>query len=227
MPDWLQSNFDSDLNLSAKTLIVRQLCALLLGIVVACIYRASRGEHFASGNGSQSRAIMVTLVLLTVLIGMIGSVIGDNVARAFALVGALSIVRFRTVVDDTRDTAFVIFAVAVGMAVGAGYLKVALVSMPVVTVAAFLFRPGRPMPPRDHTLMVRTDPGFSDDGSITRVLDTHVSAQSLTGITTARQGALVDRTYAITLKPETATTPLVLALHALPGVQGVEMDAKD
>src|SRR2546430_13730647 len=43
-------------------------------------------------------------------------VIGDNVARAFSLVGALSIVRFRTVVRDTQDTAYVIFAVVVGMA---------------------------------------------------------------------------------------------------------------
>ncbi|MDZ4830382.1 MAG: hypothetical protein SGJ09_09330 [Phycisphaerae bacterium] len=45
-------------------------------------------------------------------------VIGSSVARAFSLVGALSLVRFRTVVDDTRDTAFVIFALIVGMAAG-------------------------------------------------------------------------------------------------------------
>ena len=52
---------------------------------------------------------------------MVTQVIGDNVARAFSLVGALSIVRFRTVVRDTQDTAYVIFAVAVGMAVGANH----------------------------------------------------------------------------------------------------------
>ena len=60
-------------------------------------------------------------MLLSILIAMVTQVIGDNVARAFSLVGALSIVRFRTVVRDTVDTAFVIFAVAVGMAVGAGH----------------------------------------------------------------------------------------------------------
>lgn len=226
MPDWLQSTFSSDLELSAKTLFLRQVFALVLGIVVAAIYRASRGLHSGQSNGSQSRAIMVTLVLLTVLIGMIGSVIGDNVARAFALVGALSIVRFRTVVDDTRDTAFVIFAVAVGMAVGAGYLKVALVSMPVVAVAAFLFRPGRPALPRDHTLTLRSEPTFTDDPTVAGILDLHTTSHTLTGITTARQGVLVDRTYSVTLKPETTPTPLVLALHVLPGIRGVELDAK-
>ena len=50
-------------------------------------------------------------MLLTILIAMVTMVIGNNMARAFGLVGALSIVRFRTVVEDTRDTAFVIFAV--------------------------------------------------------------------------------------------------------------------
>ena len=67
----------------------------------------------------EAESFVVTLVLLTILIAMVTQVIGDNVARAFSLVGALSIVRFRTVVRDTQDTAYVIFAVAVGMAVGA------------------------------------------------------------------------------------------------------------
>src|SRR3712207_7408096 len=57
-------------------------------------------------------------VLLAVLVALVTLVIGDSTARAFGLVGALSIVRFRTVVEDTRDTAFVIFAVALGMAAG-------------------------------------------------------------------------------------------------------------
>ena len=73
----------------------------------------------------EAESFVVTLVLLTILIAMVTQVIGDNVARAFSLVGALSIVRFRTVVRDTQDTAYVIFAVAVGMAVGANNFSVA------------------------------------------------------------------------------------------------------
>ena len=55
----------------------------------------------------EAESFTVTLVLLTILIAMVTQVIGDNVARAFSLVGALSIVRFRTVVRDTQDTAYV------------------------------------------------------------------------------------------------------------------------
>lgn len=57
--------------------------------------------------------------------------------------GALSIVRFRTVVRDTEDTAFVIFAVIIGMAVGGNNLPVALTGIVVVTAAAFWMRPKR------------------------------------------------------------------------------------
>jgi hypothetical protein len=79
-------------------------------------------------------------VLLAVLIAMVTEIIGDSVARAFSLVGALSIVRFRTVVRDTQDTAYVIFAVVVGMAIGASNPWVAVIGIAVVAAAAALTR---------------------------------------------------------------------------------------
>ena len=81
-----------------------------------------------------------TLVLMTILIAMVTQVIGDNAARAFGLVGALSIVRFRTVMQDTQDVAYVIFAVAVGMAIGAGQPVVALMCWIGIALAATAFR---------------------------------------------------------------------------------------
>ena len=86
--------------------LLRLVLAALLGGVVALVYRRSRFEPASS--------FTATLVLLSILIAMVTQVVGDNVARAFSLVGALSIVRFRTVVRDTQDTAYVIFAVAIG-----------------------------------------------------------------------------------------------------------------
>ncbi len=96
-------------------------------------------------------------MLLTVLIAMVMLVIGNSVARAFGLVGALSIVRFRTVVSDTRDTAFVIFAVVIGMALGAGSVVVVLAGIPVVGVLVILLDrvlPGPSDPGGRYTLLV-------------------------------------------------------------------------
>ena len=97
--------------------LLRLVVAALLGGVVALVYRRTRFEPASS--------FTTTLVLLAILIAMVTQVVGDNVARAFSLVGALSIVRFRTVVRDTQDTAYVIFAVAIGMAIGAHNIRVA------------------------------------------------------------------------------------------------------
>ena len=112
MPEWLHDAFQKDVELSISLLVIRMAGALALGCVVAGIYRSTRRAMTADAS-----SLVPTLVLLTVIISMVTLAIGNSVARAFSLVGALSIVRFRTVVEDTRDTAFVIFAVAVGLAV--------------------------------------------------------------------------------------------------------------
>src|SRR4051812_32356354 len=130
MPDWLHQAFPKDGRLDVGLLAFRLAVALMLGCVVAGIYHLTRGK----GNGSTG--LLATLVLLTVLIVMVTLAIGDSIPRAFSLVGALSIVRFRTVVEDTRDTAFVIFAVVTGMAVGAGYLTVASAGLVAVGLPA-------------------------------------------------------------------------------------------
>src|SRR5262245_1346418 len=125
MPDFLKTAFGEGPNVLPGQVFVRLVVALILGGVVALIYRYTRKSSEIVSS------FPVTLVLLSVLIAMVTQVIGDNVARAFSLVGALSIVRFRTVVRDTQDTAYVIFAVVVGMAVGAADLWVGIIGIAV------------------------------------------------------------------------------------------------
>lgn len=124
--------FASDTSLDLANVFLRLVLALALGILVALVHRFTRLRIGRQPDG----ALAVTLVMLCVLLALTTVVVGDNVARAFSIVGALSIVRFRTVVEDTRDTAFVVFAVVIGLAVGTGYLWLPLLAIPVVAVAA-------------------------------------------------------------------------------------------
>lgn len=135
MPPWLVDSLKNNGNIPIPELFLRIGLALLLGWIVALLYQ---GTHRTEPYGP---TFPRTLVLLSILIAMVTQVIGDSVARAFSLVGALSIVRFRTVVSDTQDTAFVIFAVIVGMAAGSNHWKVALVGILVVGLAIILLRP--------------------------------------------------------------------------------------
>src|SRR5882762_5032039 len=138
MFDWFHQAFLEPAHGLSWELVWRISVAFLLGCAVAAIY------HSTHRTDPITPTFPRTLVLLAILIAMVTQVIGDNVARAFSLVGALSIVRFRTVVRDTQDTAYVIFAVVVGMAVGANNLWVSLIGIGVVGLAAFVMmtRPG-------------------------------------------------------------------------------------
>src|SRR5688572_5472631 len=117
-----------------SAVLIRLVLAMVAGGLVTLIYRFTRAAD------ETAPSFTVTLVLLAILIAMVTQVIGDNVARAFSLVGALSIVRFRTVVRDTQDTAFVIFAVVIGMAAGAGTYVVVAIGLIVGGSAAALVR---------------------------------------------------------------------------------------
>lgn len=241
MPEWLQDAFGSDTHLSVLTLVERQAGALILGIAVAWIYALTHKGFRGAGNGRSNRSrkssqpviMMATLVLLTVLIGMIASVVGDSVARAFALVGALSIVRFRTVVEDTRDTAFVIFAVAVGLAVGTGYFKVPLVGLPFVAIAALVFRPGTfagflgpgaaTVTSEAWTVKIRIAPDFISEDQLLEALETGARTAELTELAALRIGEVVERIYAVRLADTASVPRLASAIGAVPGVIGVEV----
>lgn len=218
MPEWLRDGFAHDNEIRLDLLALRLAVALILGAVVAGVY------HLARGKAASASGLAATLVLLTVLIAMVTIVIGNSVARAFSLVGALAIVRFRTVVEDTRDTAFVIFAVGVGMAVGAGFLAVPLVAIPFAAAAALLFHPrGRSAAARDYTLTVRVGLGHEPERLLRGVFDKHVTQARMTSAVTARQGAALDLTYEVSLRRPDANLALLAELSAVEGVQSVEL----
>jgi len=224
MPDFLKTTVFDGPSLGAPDVIIRLLLAAVLGGVVAWIYRRTR-------KGAEiSSSFPVTLVLLAILIAMVTQVIGDNVARAFSLVGALSIVRFRTVVRDTQDTAYVIFAVVVGMAVGASDLWVALIGIGVVGFAAYLmmarakvFSATQPA----YLLSVRVGLGHDLDKLLGGTLDQYLQERGLMSVSTAKQGVLLDVTYETRLSPDRSADELVKSLNRIEGVQSVRFQRRD
>ena len=134
LPEFLQSPFSNGPHVDPLEMLVRLAVSLVFGFAISLVYRATRRTD------DVGHSFPATIVLLCVLIAMVTQVIGDNVARAFSLVGALSIVRFRTVVRDTQDTAYVILSVIVGMAVGAKSLWVALIGLCIVAIAEMFLK---------------------------------------------------------------------------------------
>jgi hypothetical protein len=113
-------------------ILINLVIACILGLVISFIYKTTHKGL------SYSQSFMLTTVFVTVIVAMVMMVIGNNLARAFALVGALSIIRFRTVIKDTKDTAYVFLSLAAGMAAGTSSYFLALAGVVVVGALAYL-----------------------------------------------------------------------------------------
>jgi hypothetical protein len=205
-------------------IVLRLTFAAAFGLAAGLAYFLTQRK-----KRSEAASFVATMVLLAILLGMVSMVIGSNIARAFALVGALSIVRFRTVVEDTRDTAFVIFAVVVGMAAGAGAYLVAAVGIPIVGLVAWLLawwgRSGEKVATSrlgQTTLVVRVGIGVDPTTGLTAVLGKHAEDARLTAVATVRQGTALDLTYILRLRAGVAPLTLIGELNRTEGVQGVE-----
>jgi hypothetical protein len=221
MPEFLRTPFAAAPALDPRDVLIRLVAAAILGAGVALVYRRTRHHTEVPPT------FPVTLVLLSVLIAMVTQVIGDNIAMAFSLVGALSIVRFRTVVRDTEDTAFVIFAVVVGMAVGAQNLVVSIIGFVVASAVAFLIRPrtvdASGAGADSFIIHVRIGIGHNVEALVGSILDAHIAGRQLMSIKTARQGMVVDASFQGQLRSSANVEELVKTLNRLEGVQEVDI----
>lgn len=219
---WLDQLEQALIDPNAVSLLVlmkRLLAAFAMGAWVAAVhYLTSR-----RGKRGADRSFLATLVLLSVLVALVTVVIGDNTARAFSLVGTLAIVRFRTVVEDTSDTAFVIYSVVSGMCVGSGFVIGPIACAPLVLAAAWILRPRREEPSPKGTLTLRMAPDQPPNDRLQTLLKQYLNGHRLTGVTMARNGTALEITYAVRLPAADQVLVLVNELSHLDGVQGVEL----
>ena len=128
MKDKLFNLFESTGELTVKEISGNILMAALLGFLIFVSY-------FISHRGTiYSKKFNASLVVLTVLTGTVMTVIGNNIALSLGMVGALSIVRFRTAVKDSRDTVYIFWTVIVGICCGVGDYAVAAIGSGVAFV---------------------------------------------------------------------------------------------
>jgi len=222
MCDFLWKALQSDTSVTGMLeLVIRLLASFCLGLVCAALYHVTT----RSPGRPVNRPFLATLVLLCVLVAMTMPVIGNSEARAFSLVGILALGRaFRTVVDDTRDSAFVLLAVGMGMGAGFGYIAAPLVALPLVLLVGLLFRsPVEEDRPRRAVVVLRLASTHPPGTLLMDTLAKHAGPPRLVALETARGGAALDVRYAVTLPPADALIAMVGELSRLEGVQGVEV----
>lgn len=120
-----------------ENVILSLLLAFVLGQVIAWVY------YFTHSGLSYSKTYVQSLILVTVVVAMVMAVIGDNIIRAFGLMGALALVRFRNVIKDTRDIVFIFSALVIGMAAGSQRYSIAVMGTVILSlIAIYLYLTG-------------------------------------------------------------------------------------
>ncbi|MCU0612437.1 MAG: DUF4956 domain-containing protein [Candidatus Eisenbacteria bacterium] len=209
--------------LSVDLVLLRVALAFLLGVATAALY------WLTNDTPSGSRSFMNTLAMLSMVTAMVMMVIGNSIARAFSLVGALSIIRFRTAVKDTRDTAFVFLALAAGMA--SGTTETVLVVSAFAGVAVFVYvLHGLRFGTASGAAMVLTFSVVPDEHSQESsmgIIKKHSRMIALAGLHTQRQGQLVEVSYLLEIRRNSTAHRLVADLSALPGITRVAISPGD
>lgn len=175
--------------------LINLMVALVCGIIISLVYRyIYKGPNY-------SVTYVNSLVMLTLITSLVILVIGNNLARAFGLVGAMSIIRFRTAVRDVQDIVFIFFALAIGMAAGVGLHIIAfsgtlIISIVIITLVTFNFANPYKV---EHLLHVTYLSGLETDNKLKEILEHHTRKLKLINLKTLGEGR-TEAYYQIILK---------------------------
>jgi uncharacterized membrane protein YhiD involved in acid resistance len=201
-----------NLGAAAAHLIVALGCGLLLSTIYRRTYRGV----------SYSSTFDRSLITLAVITAIIMLVIGNNLARAFGLVGAMSIVRFRTALKDAQDLIFVFCSLAVGLASGVGFHFLAIFGT--LFLSAILLVMAKTnyglLGHREFVLQLAVAPGAGIDVQqvYAPVLDRFCRSYRVLAARSGEGDAEVDITFYVELGGDRALAELTRALGQVPGV---------
>jgi len=196
--------------------------AFILGMLISHIYKVTHKGL------SYSQSFMLTIVFVSVITGIVIMIIGNNLARAFALVGALSIIRFRTVIKDTKDTAFIFLGLAAGMAAGTSSYFLAVsgtISVSIIALALHFTNYGS-LYKSEFILRFRT---IIEDGEPDYIglINKLTKSNHLLHVEPAADGLTNKLTFDITLRKEHDPQELASKIGQLDGISEVILIASN
>ncbi|MGN0794487.1 MAG: DUF4956 domain-containing protein [Aristaeellaceae bacterium] len=198
--------FDAQLaELTPASVAVAMLFAFAVGLIIAFVYkRCYRGVLY-------SPSFAITLILMTLITTPVVMCIGSNVALSMGMVGALSIVRFRTAVKDPLDTAYMFWALTMGIVLGAKQYLIGVVVVALISVVMFLLSILQFSSPNAYLLVLHYDEDAEYD--ITQQLRRSVKHRRLRSKTVTRAGA--EMTYEVRLDNKQDLVALMLNIEGV------------
>ena len=170
--------------------------SILLGIVISLAYLKT---HKKDGY---IPSFIISLIMLPTIISIIILLVGNNVARAFSLAGAFSIIRFRSTPGDTKDISYIFFTLAVGLASGMGYVGYAVIFTIILCAVMIILDSLNFAMPKSKAMVLKiTVPeDLNFEGVFDEILNTNTTSWNMVKVRTRDFGALYELNYSIHLK---------------------------
>lgn len=199
--------------MSFASTMVTLLVSFVLGGLISITYMKT------SLKNGYSQSFSLTLIMVPAVIAIIILLIGSNVARAFSLAGAFSIIRFRSAPGDPKDIAYVLFTMAAGLACGAGFYGYAVLFTFLLCLFMYilnLFNFGAKK--TSQKLLKVTIPEDLDyEGALDEVLKKYTTGYELRKVRTTDLGSLFELVYTITMDNKTNQKEFIDALRCRNG----------
>ena len=199
-------------------ILINLVLSFILGVLISLIYKKTHKGL------SYSQSFMVTNIFVCVIVCMVIMIIGNSLARAFALVGALSIIRFRTVVKDTKDTAYIFWSLATGMAAGTGSYFLAIAGSIIISgIALMLFYTNfGSIIKSEFIVQFRIN---SNDSNITsqynRLISDFTKSHTLLSSESSGDGQTIKVSFDVVMKEEMKQNELISKISKINGVSEV------
>lgn len=204
---------------SIQQIVLNIGLTFILAFIIALVYKKTHKGL------SYSQSFVFTLVLMSVIVAVVMMVIGNSVARAFGLLGAFSIVRFRTAVKDTKDTGYIFFALAIGMAAGTGSYNIAVIGTVLILLMILALDKINFGSMRKHeyllSFVVNHEAGAGN--SFEGVFKKYLKNSMLLNINSKRDGKASEMTYHASFVDEGKKEDFVRELSGMSGVEKVHL----
>ena len=179
-----------------NTLIILGV-AIILGVLISIVYMKT--------NKVYTEAFPLTLIMLPVIISIIILLVGNNVARAFSLAGAFSIIRFRSAPGNPKDLSYVFFTLAVGLALGMGYIGYGVLFTIILCAVMIILAEINFGDTKGNKLKLKiTIPeNMNYEDAFNDILDRFTTSWKLVRVKTKEFGVLYELSYELVMNPGT------------------------
>jgi len=199
----------------------RLTVALACGFLITLVYRWT---HTEPGYSTRFVNSIVSLPMITAIVVM---VIGNNLARAFGLVGAMSLIRFRTAIKDPEDTFFIFFSLAVGMAAGVGLHSTAITGTMFIGIVTYILSQFSHTYARRLEFSLRFSLSGEQDGEeeapYLPVLEKYCKRHRPTNVKSRKGGDLLELAFHVTLKDVDKSEKFIRELGRVQGISRINL----